>query len=226
MNTKEITAFIAEELSWKKLYYDKLLPKQKFLCCVVPFLMMLGFIVFGTGALHSFHSWLNFGKVSSVVLMFTIIGLSAIVAGLIIDRKYRIYEKMVFEQEYRSPYHTTMSQVRLSKLATFLGEHNTEENRAEWLKYYSKKTKHQHYWVIGVVVLYPLLINILKPKPFFKFYVIFFGIMLLFGVLMVLSGTRYRPRAKIYNEAKDLLKEISPLTPTCASQSASKGGIS
>ena len=212
MNTKEITAFIAEELSWKKLYYDKLLPKQKFVCCLYPLCILFGFVGIFAGAISFFDGWI--GSIPAILIFLA--GFACFPIGGIFNKKYSVFENMVFEKEYRSPSCVIASQVKLNKMATFLGEHNTTENRAEWLKYYKKKTKYSRYWgigiMVGVAVLYPLLINILKPKSSVKIYVIFFGTMLLLALVeMSISGTRYRLRQRVYNEAKDLLSTLDGL---------------
>ena len=213
-NMKAITAFIAEELSWKKLYYDNLSWKQKFRCLLPAFLILPSVIGIGIwGMLFFLHDG-QFNVAGAVVAPIFVTGFGAFIAGVIMTKKYPVYEKEVFERVYRSSSCTDVSQVKLLKFINFLGEYNTIENRITWLHYYKKKTNHPFYHrffsagIVFAIIFIPSFLNFGK-QGLGVFLSCFFGIWLLWLVTMMsLSGTRFRYRTKLYNEAQELISTI------------------
>jgi len=213
-NMKAITAFIAEELSWKKLYYDNLSWKQKFRCLLPAFLVMPFFIGMGIGGILFFLHDGQFNVAGAVVVPIFVTGFGAFIAGVIMTKKYPVYEKEVFERLYRSPSCTDVSQVKLLKFINFLGEYNTIENHITWLHYYKKKTNHPFYhrfFSAGIVFAIIFILRFLNigKQGLGVFFGCLFGISLLWLIsIMSLSGTRFRLRTKLYNEALELISAI------------------
>jgi len=95
---KAITAFIAKELSWKKLYYDKLSTPQKVRCLLPAFLIIESFLGLSIGCMMFFMNDFRFHTIAlpfSILIIF----FGAFVVGVVRQRqkKYRNHTK----DEYR-----------------------------------------------------------------------------------------------------------------------------
>ena len=210
-DTKAITAFIAEELSWKKLYYDKFSRKQKSMCIA---LVGLGILFWASffACLILFTLYLN-GQGASGLLLPIVIAFIAIVAFICIFRVLRMirnYEKEVFTQHYRTSVCTEISQVKLSLFTNFIGEYNTVENRQIWLQYFTKKSKRPFYSWIAPICLIVVLGFAAICLPFFThLHRASIGFLTLFIVSFLFPGTRFRKSPQLYKEAKELVSRLA-----------------
>ncbi|MDR3340857.1 MAG: hypothetical protein LBT25_12365 [Candidatus Symbiothrix sp.] len=133
---KAILEYISKDLSWRKLFFSKFLTWQKF-----SFFLPVLFIclpIYGTYSLCF--------KGSSYFL-FTIFALIGVISIGIFVKQKTIFEKKVFEKYYLSASCKSILEFYLEKFSSFLGEQNTAEKRALWIKYFKKKSNSLGLWI-------------------------------------------------------------------------------
>jgi hypothetical protein len=118
--TAAILEYISRELSWRKLYFRKFPTGQKVLFFLpLPFLWP---VLYGTYDLFNRDSW----------LLFAITGILMLVSIRAFFKQRSVFERKVFEKHYQSETCKNMLDFQVEKLSSFLGEHNTAENRICW----------------------------------------------------------------------------------------------
>ncbi|MDR3217572.1 MAG: hypothetical protein LBU22_01100 [Dysgonamonadaceae bacterium] len=134
---KAILEYIANDLSWRKLFFSKFSTWQKFSFFLpAPFICLP---IYGTYSLLF--------KESSYFL-FIIFAIIGIISIWTFAKQKTIIEKKVFEKYYLSESCKNILEFYLEKFSSFLGEQNTAENRALWIKYFKKKSNSLESWII------------------------------------------------------------------------------